>query len=147
MTRELGGGWGDGLVYLAGGIDAITPDAARSWREEVIGDERGGLTFMGFSAFSPAHAFKVNNLTEEIAEAVVEVNELALRKSTAVVANLTGQTFGTPVECEIARGLAIPVFCFGGSERSVYRWRYNCWERTYGLAMHHFGQWARNRGR
>lgn len=134
-----------GLIYLAGAIDGVTADEARDWREAAA----SAISSWGFAVYTPAHAF----ITPEqagadpwTAKSVITVNDLALRLSDAVLANLgSARMFGTPVECSDALRLGIPVFVFGGAELSLYRHRFKqqgCWEADIGDAMPYLRRWA-----
>ena len=138
MGRDTSSNRGVGLLYLAGAVDAAGDDS-RSWRDDVS----ELLVNMGFSTFSPPHAFQIGKLTPEVAGAVQVVNTMALRSSIAVVANAKGQSWGTPLECEEAIKMRnpIPVFVFGGSMRSVYQWRYNCWVAMFESILPFMDEW------
>ena len=114
------------LVYLAGPIDHVSDDERTGWRETA--QER--LMVNDIATFSPVHAFKcvTDAADQQTCEAIIEVNDTAVRNSDVVLANLTGKSFGTPLECQLARHQQIPVIAFGVSPYSIYRHRFVCRE-------------------
>lgn len=112
------------MIYLAGPIDGVGHKEARDWRE--IANET--LTFHHVATYSPAHAFAIGDTDRDVAEAIININNSALAQSKAVLANLGGVTFGTPIEVwDAVQTHKIPVFAFGLSSKSIYRH----WIRAY----------------
>lgn len=114
-----------GLIYLAGAIDHVTGDDAISWRERCT----AALTQRGIGTYSPASAFRVPaEAGPGVHSRVIDINLQALRLSTAVLANLSHRSFGTPVEVWLAlTQLRIPVYAWGLSDRSLYHGFTRCW--------------------
>lgn len=105
------------LVYLAGAIDAVSPSDAKDWR--TVATE--GLTKRGHSTFDPAHAFGGSpRITHQDASRVLEINQCALDRCNAVLANLAGDSWGTPVEIEQAWSQDTPVYGFGAKWEGLY---------------------------
>jgi nucleoside 2-deoxyribosyltransferase len=113
------------LVYLAGPIDAVSSEEARTWREqatEALTTERPNI-----ATFSPVHAITVGRAAindESTAESIIQINQLALARADFVLANLDGPSFGTPIECLEA---TVPVIGFGNlarMQKSVYQHRF-----------------------
>jgi nucleoside 2-deoxyribosyltransferase len=106
------------VIYLAGPIDGIDLKDAKGWREMAIEE----LTKYHLATYSPAHAFSIGETNAETADAIIEINDTALANSRAVLANLGGVTFGTPIEVwDAVKDHDIPVFAFGLSSKSIYR--------------------------
>lgn len=110
------------LVYLAGPIDLVSDEERLNWRE--FAQEE--LMKADIATFSPVHAFKAvtDEADEKTCEAIINVNDTAVRSADVVLANLTGKSYGTPLECQLARECQIPVVAFGVSDFSIYRYRF-----------------------
>jgi nucleoside 2-deoxyribosyltransferase len=105
------------IVYLAGPIDAGEPEGFRCWRDHAA----GLLASQGITAYVPNGAFIAGNPpTARACEQIIKVNDFALTQSDVVLACLAGKSFGTPIECKTAFDARIPIFGFGGNERSIY---------------------------
>lgn len=108
------------MIYLAGPIDGIDLKDAQGWREKANTE----LTFHNLATYSPAHAFAIGETNRSIADAIIHINNVALASSSAVLANLGGVTFGTPIEVwDAVVKHQIPVFSFGLSSKSIYQHR------------------------
>jgi len=97
------------LAFLSGPIDDVDEYEAQTWRE-TLGRH---LLKLGVSVFDPAKAFKIANGLS--AEAVIDINKEAIRRSNLMIANMSGEGrgFGTIREIEFARSLKIPVIIIG----------------------------------
>ena len=108
------------LIYLAGAVDAVSTADAHDWRIKAQND----LGKLSVAAYSPPAAFSVPESFDD-ADAmarIIDINNGALRFSHAVLANLSGHSFGTPVEVWAALfDHKLPVFSWGISKRSIYR--------------------------
>lgn len=105
------------LVYLAGPIDLCTKEESRDWRKEAI----NGLNKAGIATFCPAHAFNWSGNTDG-AEKVININEIALRSSDAVLINLPEgvQTVGTLIELKMANDLKKHIVIRTDIKKSLY---------------------------
>jgi hypothetical protein len=121
------------LIYLAGAIDAVPGDEAHGWRDQAEAD----CLARGWATFNPARAFSIepNEPSKEISDAIHAVNSLAICHSTAIWANLSGRSFGTPLEVESGRMLGKIVVCYGGSPASIYQHKYDGWFIEYKSAL------------
>lgn len=101
------------MVYLAGPIDDVDINDAKSWRELMARQ----LWTKGISTFNPATAYKLNldRNTEYVSERVVNINKCAIQQSDLVVANLSGPGlgFGTIREIEYAKSIGKEVIIIG----------------------------------
>lgn len=96
------------LVYLAGPIDDISTDQARSWRASLA----AVLNSLGHVAFDPSAPWLIGR--DQLADGAAAIdlgNRQVIRRSAAVIANLAGpgRGWGTIREIEFARSLGIPV--------------------------------------
>lgn len=93
-----------GLVYLAGPIDAVSPDESRKWRNFV----QDVLAERGIATFNPATAVTNGNAARQ---PVSNVCRSVIACCDYVIAYLpTGwPAFGSIIELEIARSLEVPV--------------------------------------
>lgn len=93
--------------YLAGPMDDVTKDQARTWRRKLA------RAYPAVLFFDPSRAWL--NATTTTAEGVVYGDRAAIAHSTCVLANLTGpgRGFGTIREIEFARGQGKPVAIAG----------------------------------
>lgn len=84
------------LVYLAGPIDLVDRAEAQGWREKAAKK----LKKKGFGVFSPAHAFEVDpeSVTADQAESILAINGHAMEHCDAILANMAGPGYGTPIE-------------------------------------------------
>lgn len=105
------------LIYLAGPQDDVTQGEARGWREELAAGAPSGVAF-----FSPAHAYL--NVSAASFPPVDWLNRVAIEKSHAVIANLSGpgRAFGTIREIEYAAAHNTMVQVVGADERSLMTW-------------------------
>lgn len=120
LTKSFG--MTDQLCYLAGPIDGVSRDHAKNWRECAMEE----LTKEGFSVYSPVHAFQVNATPPDksICEKIISINERALTACDMVLANLAGNSFGTPIELQQAYDQGKRIVTFGGHGRSIYLHRF-----------------------
>jgi nucleoside 2-deoxyribosyltransferase len=81
------------------------------------------LVAKGCATYSPVHAISghVGRLDKDTCESIIQVNEQALLASDAVLANLDGKSFGTPLEIKLAVESRIDVFGFGKEFNSIYQ--------------------------
>lgn len=110
---------GQKLVYLAGPIDLVAPGEARDWR--VVAAEK--LNLHGFGTFSPAHAFTVPpHPPADLAITVLGINKAALDLCDAILANLAGPGYGTPIEFVdfMTHRNGRPAASFNGDPKSLY---------------------------
>lgn len=93
------------MIYLAGPIDDITINQARTWREEAGLDLPTGVVL-----FSPAHAYQ-GEVSEATAPKVDYINRVNIAFCDGMIANLSGpgRGFGTVREIEFARSRNKPV--------------------------------------
>ncbi len=113
-------------MYLAGAIDGATEDGAKSWRDTAA----VSLSHSNIGSFSPAHAFTLPPKVledERACSQIIYVNMGAILSATAVLADLSKPTFGTPLEMTAAHERGIPVFAFGGARNSIYRHAFQSW--------------------
>jgi hypothetical protein len=105
------------LIYRAGPQDDVTGDESRGWREELAAGAPSGVAF-----FSPAHAYL--NVSAASFPPVDWLNRVAIEKSHAVIANLSGpgRAFGTIREIEYAAAHNTMVQVVGADERSLMTW-------------------------
>ena len=101
------------MVYLAGPIDDIDIQDAKSWRELMARQ----LWTKGISTFNPATAYHLNldRNTEFISERLISINKKAIEECDLLVANLSGKGrgFGTIREIEYAKSLGKEVIIIG----------------------------------
>jgi deoxyuridine 5'-triphosphate nucleotidohydrolase len=98
-----------GYVYCAGPIDG----SDKKTRESVWGDFMERLRAKGFDLYSPHHAWHVpNGHAVKHREALMAVNEMALRCSSAVFAVMDGASVGVPAELQMARDSGIPAVVY-----------------------------------
>lgn len=95
------------LIYLAGPMDGVGLDEARSWRE----DAQSRLSAIGCGTFSPAHAY---SSPYYIKEAIQDLNREAIIRSAGMLVNYGPKAFGTLREIEAARLLDKPVAVIAG---------------------------------
>lgn len=112
------------LVYLAGPVDAVSREEATDWREVA-----SKHLLPEFATFSPPGAFRIDGTQAdaETCRALIEINNMAIDRSCAVLANLRGRSFGTPIEVEFAKSRGIPVYGFGVGRHSIYRHWFAAW--------------------
>lgn len=107
------------LCYLAGPIDLVDRDSAQGWRTKAAQQ----LANHGIGVFSPAHAFELplERTTRSMARAVLEINHAAMGACGAILANLSGPGYGTPIELDfMSRQAGKPSACFNGKLESLY---------------------------
>jgi nucleoside 2-deoxyribosyltransferase len=106
------------LVYLAGPIDLVDRAEAQGWREKAAKK----LKKKGFGVFSPAHAFEVDPdaLTRDSAQSILAINSHAMQHCDAILANLTGPGYGTPIEFDAMIALGKIAASFNGNTNSLY---------------------------
>lgn len=108
------------LVYLAGPIDLVDQGTAQGWR----GEAAAKLKEQGWGVFSPAHAFELPDaVTQQLAVTVLGINKAALDLCDAILCNLAGPGYGTPIEmCDFMTRWdgQRPAACFNGNEASLY---------------------------
>lgn len=110
------------FVYLAGPVDMVDGDVARGWRDVATQELMEARTDV--AVFSPPRAITLGSnaaASVAVAETIIQINQVALARADFVIANLTGPSFGTPIECIDA---ACPVVGFGDLNRmwgSIYQ--------------------------
>lgn len=106
------------LIYLAGPIDLVDQETSRNWRIEAARI----LQKEGFGVFTPAHAFELpaGRIATDVAESVLEINDAALRACGAILANMSGPGYGTPIEFHVALAAGKIGACFNGNTESFY---------------------------
>lgn len=93
------------MVYMAGAIDMVSSEQREGWRDAAAKE----LKDDGISSYNPAAAFVVD-LCADVASAIVEINEVALRKCDFALFNMskTQPSIGTPIELYMAAKLNKP---------------------------------------
>lgn len=105
------------LVYLAGPIDLVDQETSQNWRTEAAIQ----LKAQGFGVFSPAHAFELPDaVSTDTATSVLSINRAALEICDAVLANLVGPGYGTPIEFHDMLAARKVGTCFNGNTASLY---------------------------
>lgn len=110
------------IFYLAGAIDLVSDDEAKTWRENATSE----IIAQGHGVFNPTTAFKIaaggrHRSDTSIAQIVLGINKSALDLCDGVLANLAGISIGTPIEIQDAIYHGTPVCCFGPTDpRSFY---------------------------
>lgn len=106
------------MIYLAGPIDAVAADQAKGWREEAIEFfEKAGIV-----TFSPVHAFSKGETNSTTAQAIIDINNMAVISSDYILANLShGTSYGTPIEIELAKKHNVTRITYGLHPESIYR--------------------------
>jgi hypothetical protein len=99
----------------------VADGEARDWREVA----QDAFLRKGIATFSPFHAFRANTLElgPKQCEAIIRINDMAVASADAILANLGGKSFGTPLECQLAWQERVPIVAFGCSPASIYRHR------------------------
>lgn len=115
------------LCYLAGPVDLV--EDSTSWRNIAKND----LAVNNIASFSPAHAFKIGETDKDLCRSIQDINNSAVENANVLLANLSDKSYGTPLECQYAVELGIPVFAFGSNlHRSIYRFDFY----DYFVTMH-----------
>lgn len=106
------------LVYLAGPIDLVDQNTAQGWRSEAA----ELLREHGYGVFSPAHAFELppDRIDANIAMSVLNINNAAMQICDAILANLAGPGYGTPIEFDSMLRAGKSGACFNGNLASLY---------------------------
>ena len=101
------------MVYLAGPIDDIDHNDAKSWRDLMARQ----LWTKGISCYNPVLAFKLNveRRNDYLSKQVITINKRAIEACDLLVANLSGpgRGFGTIREIEYAKSIGKEVIIIG----------------------------------